>query len=283
MPSTPARPYLVFFRSGPKSFHPKLITEDPARNWDCAVNYWASNDPPDNLADMYCTGGGNKFEGFLEFWRNDPRARGYRYYFLLDDDVYFQPGDISRFLELCEQHGTELCQPSLKWSTFYNLNVTVENPVCQLRRVSFVEVMASCFSPATLEKLLPTFSISHSTWGIDWAWACLMKDTGTLHVVDAIAIDHTKPVDVQSGALYQMLKAKGVSFDGELMAARRQYGEFGTMRTLFGGHVYRKGMPPVLGAVLVHVFEALKFFARQQKKLARRRYRMASRQSPALR
>ncbi len=38
---------------------------------------------------MYSTGGGNKFDGFLEFWRNDPRSRGYRYYLLLDDDVYF--------------------------------------------------------------------------------------------------------------------------------------------------------------------------------------------------
>jgi hypothetical protein len=278
------RPYLVFFRSGPKSLHPKLLAEDPARNWDCAINYWASPEPPDNLADIYCTGGGNKFEGFLEFWRNDPRARGYRYYFLLDDDVYFQPGDISRFLELCEKHGTELAQPSLKWSTYYNLNVTVRNPVCQLRRVSFVEVMAACLSPATLEKLLPTFSISRSTWGIDWAWSCLMKDSGTLHVVDAIAIDHTKPVDVNSGALYQMLKAQGVSFSGELLAARREYGEFGATRTLFGRHVYRKGMPQALGAVLVHVFETLKFFARLQKKLARRRYRLALRaRSHALR
>ena len=272
----PGRDYLVFFRSGPNSLHPRLLAEDPQRNWDCAVSYWASAQPPDTLAELYCTGGGNKFDGFIEFWNSEPRSRGYRYYLLLDDDLYFEPGDISRFLSICDRHEIELAQPALKWTTFYNHNVTVENPVCELRRVSFVEVMAACFSAATLERLLPTFSESRSTWGIDWAWACLMRDRGSLHVVDAVAIHHTKAVDVKSGALYRRLRAEGVSFEGELDAARTQYGEFGRRRTRSGPHVYRKGIPPALGFVLVHLFESLKFFARQQKKLKRYWHRRAA-------
>ena len=267
--SAAGRDYLVFFRSGPSSLHPRLLAEDPRRNWDCAISYWASAQPSDSLAEMYCTGGGNKFEGFVEFWRTDPCARGYRYYLLLDDDVYFEPGDISRLLTLCDRHKIELAQPALQWSTFFNHNVTVENPICELRRVSFVEVMAACFSAAALERLLPTFSGSRSTWGIDWAWACLMRDHGSLHVIDAVAIDHTKAVDVKSGALYRRMRAEGVDFMDELNRARTQYGEFGRRRTRFGGHVYRKGIPAVLGFVLVHVFESLKIVARQQKKLKR--------------
>lgn len=274
--NAPRRDYLVFFRSGPSSLHPRLLAEDPRRNWDCAISYWASAQPPDDLAEMYCTGGGNKFDGFVEFWRTEPRARGYRYYLLLDDDVYFEPGDISRLLTLCERHQVELAQPALKWSTFYNHNVTVENPVCELRRVTFVEVMAACFSAPTLERLLPTFTESRSTWGIDWAWACLMRDQGRLHVVDAISIEHTKAVDVKSGALYRRLQAEGVDFIDELNRARARYGEFGRRRTRFGGHVYRKGIPRALGLVLVHVFESLKTLARQQKKLKRYRHRRAA-------
>jgi hypothetical protein len=270
------RDYLVFFRSGPNSLHARLLVEDPGRNWDCAVSYWASTQPPDSLAEMYSTGGGNKFDGFLEFWNSDPRSRGYRYYLLLDDDVYFEPGDISRLLTICDRHKIELAQPALKWTTFFNHNVTVENPICELRRVSFVEVMAACFSAPTLERLLPTFSGSRSTWGIDWAWACVMRDTGTFHVVDAVAIDHTKVVDVKSGALYRKLRAEGVSFMDELNQARATYGEFGRRRTLLRGHVYRRGVPPVLGAVLVRVFESLKVFARQQKKLKRYWHRRAA-------
>jgi hypothetical protein len=60
-----------------------------------------------------------------------------------------------------------------------------------------------------------------------------------------------------------------VSFEGELDAARKQYGAFGRRRTRSGPHVYRKGIPRALGFVLVHVFESLKVFARQQKKLKR--------------
>ena len=104
----PGRDYLVFFRSGPNSLHPRLLAEDPQRNWDCAVSYWASAQPPDTLAELYCTGGGNKFDGFIEFWNSEPRSRGYRYYLLLDDDVYFEPGDISRFLSICDRHEIEL-------------------------------------------------------------------------------------------------------------------------------------------------------------------------------
>jgi hypothetical protein len=270
----PSRRYLVFVRAGPNSLHSRLLAEDPSRNWDCAVNYWHSSEPPEHTAEIYCTGGVNKFDGFLEFWRSGRGARGYRYYLLLDDDVYFEPGGISRLFELSDRHSTALSQPALKWSTFYNLNVTLANSACELRSVSFVEVMAACFSAATLEQMLPTFSLSLSTWGIDWAWACLLKGAGKLHVVDAVTIEHTKPVDVKSGSLYRMLRARGVDFDGELLQARRRYGEFGPMRTLLGPHVYRKGVPASLGFVLVRVIESLKVFARQRKKLARRQHRM---------
>ncbi len=47
-----------------------------------------------------------------------------------------------------------------------NYNVTVENPFCELRRVSFIEVMAACFSAPTLERLLPTFSGSRGATGV---------------------------------------------------------------------------------------------------------------------
>lgn len=263
------RPYLAFFRAGPNSLHPRLMAEDPLRNWDCAVSHWSPEQPTDTAAEICTNGGDNKLEGFIEFWRTDPRARGYRYYLLVDDDIYFEPGDISRLFSLCDRYGTDLSQPALKWNTFYNLNVTVENPICQLRRVSFVEIMAPCFSAATIERLLPTFCESRSTWGVDWAWACLMRDNGKLYVVDAVAVEHTKAMDVGGGAFYRKLRAEGVDFRDELQRARARYGEFGPMRTRAGPHVYRRGIPRALGFVLMHVFESLKIFARQQKKLKR--------------
>lgn len=269
-PPVPRRPYLVFVRAGAKTLHRQLIAEDPARNWDCCVS-WYAEQPPETLAEYYRDDGDNKFEGFLEFWRHDPCSRGYRYYLLLDDDVRFRPGDISRFLELCDRHGTQLSQPALTWTTLYNLNVTLANPLCELRQVNFVEVMAPCFSAATLERLLDTFALTRSTWGIDWAWACLLRDQHAIHVVDAVRIEHTKVADKRNGVFYRKLQGMGIDAAGELERVKRDYGDIGRLRTLPSGHVFRDGVPAPLGALLLPLVERAKFIARQRKKHVRRR------------
>ena len=143
------RPYLVFIRCGSQSLHQRLLAEEPARRWDCCVSWYC---PPvdEQLADYYSSGGDNKLEGFLRFREQYSNLPSYRYVLLLDDDVNFKPGDISRFLEICDRHSTFLAQPSLRWDTNYNLRVTLHNPACELRHVSFVEVMAPCFRAETL-------------------------------------------------------------------------------------------------------------------------------------
>src|ERR1700757_4183375 len=150
------RPFLLFVRAGDESLHGRLIAEDAQRNWDCCVSWYV---PPrvERSAEYYCQGGFNKFDGFLEFWRERSEARAYRYLLLLDDDVYLRPGDVSRFFTLCEQYQIYLAQPALRWFTQTTLNALVRNPACLLRRVSAVEVMAPCFSSGALETLLPTF------------------------------------------------------------------------------------------------------------------------------
>ncbi len=49
------RPYLVFVRAGPKSFHSQHIREDPERNWDCCVS-WYSNPGYDGGAERSTSG-----------------------------------------------------------------------------------------------------------------------------------------------------------------------------------------------------------------------------------
>ncbi len=86
--------------------------------------------------------------------------------------------------------------------------------------------------------------------------------------MDAVAIDHTKMVDVKGGALYRRLKAEGVSF-GEAQCRTRA-----VRRVRPPSHAVRpaclpKRHPRSLGFLLTHMFESLKIFARQQKKLKR--------------
>jgi hypothetical protein len=157
------RPYLVFVRAGADSHHQRLLRENPHRNWDCCIN-WYIEPPDESVAEYYWPGGQtlNKLEGFAEFRAQLPAAWPYRYVLLLDDDVYLSPGEISHFFTLCDYYGTYLSQPALRWFTHTTLNSLVRNPVCVLRRVSFVEGMAPCFSAGALNELIYTFRWTRS-------------------------------------------------------------------------------------------------------------------------
>ena len=265
---TAARPYLAFVRAGSESLHRKLIAEDPARNWDCCVSWYV---PPlrEQIAEFYCGGGDNKLEGFLEFWRVRPQPWPYRYVLIVDDDVYLRPGDLSRFFDLCDRHATYLCQPALRWFTHTTLNVLVCNPACLLRRVSFVEVMAPCFSSTALEELIHTFGWTKSTWGTDWAWGCLAQGKHPLYVVDAITMQHTRSGDGRPGAFYRKLTAIGIDPGSELERVRRMFPDFVGARTLSDGHVFRPALPTAVARVLLVAFEKLKIIVRVRKQVLR--------------
>lgn len=93
------REYLVFVRAGKGSLHPQWLAQDPQRNWDCCVNAWgeAPSEPGGLEAEWHEGGGLNKFEGFLEIYPRLLAERPYRYVLMLDDDLAFAPGDLSRF------------------------------------------------------------------------------------------------------------------------------------------------------------------------------------------
>ena len=260
------RPYLTFVRAGAASLHRRLLAEDPQRNWDCCVS-WYIPPPAEQLAEYYSHGGFNKLDGFLEFWRECGAARDYRYLLLLDDDVYLRPGDVSRFFTLCDRYSTYLSQPALRWFTHTTINALVRNPVCVLRAVSFVEVMAPCFSQAAIAELLPTFGMTRSTWGTDLAWAAHVAGRHPICVVDAIAMDHTRTGDGRPTAFYRKLTEMGVDPGEELASVRRRYPQFGGSRTLKSGHVYRPGIPRWAAPVLLRLFEKLKFIVRIRKKV----------------
>jgi hypothetical protein len=263
---SPQRPYLLFVRAGGESLHPRLIAEDPARNWDCCVSWYVAP-RTEALAEFYSHGGFNKLDGFLEFWRQRPQPFAYRYVALLDDDVYLRPGELSRFFALCARYGTYLSQPALRWFTHTTINSLVRNPVCLLRRVSFVEVMAPCFSLAALTELLPTFGMTRSTWGTDIAWAGSIGGRHPIYVIDAVAMDHTRTGGGRPTAFYRKLMEMGVDPGEELERVRRMYPAFRGSRTLAGPHVYRRGVPRALAPLLMRCFEQLKFVVRLRKRL----------------
>jgi len=244
------RPYLAVFRAGAGSVHRRVLAEDPSRNWDCLLNAWMDPATIPGLAteEFVFRDGENKYDGFAAILqREEALIRRYRYVLLADDDVYFQPGELSRLFSLCEEHHLYLAQPALRWGTNVNHVVTLWNPASRVRRVSFVEVMTPVFSIDALLELAPTFTLSRSTYGIDLAWGALLRDRAAIHVVDAIRVDHLRPVDWTGGPFYRKLSALGVDPAAETRAVKARYGEFGGVRTRTGGHVARLPLGVALG------------------------------------
>jgi hypothetical protein len=143
--------------------------------------------------------------------------------------------------------------------------------------VNFVEVMAPCFSAATLERLLETFPLTRSTWGLDVAWSRLLAREGGMYVVDAVRVEHTKVADPTHGAFYLKLREAGVDPVREVADVQARYGAMGRKRTLGGPHVLRGGLPSLLAPLLVPLFDRVKLVARLHRDAARAKHRRATR------
>ncbi len=266
------RDYLVFVRAGAASLHRRCIEEDPRRNWDCCVSWYTEQPPAESLAELYDHRGANKYDAFVETFHDVLTSTPYRYVLLLDDDVKFRPGDISRFFDICNRERLDLCQPALAWGTHATFDVTLWNPACSVRQVGFVEVMAPCFSRATLEELLPTFRLTRSTWGIDHAWGSLLAGQNRIAIVDAVRVHHTKPVDLENGPFYRLMRSLGVDPHADMseVLERYPYVQHGTLDVL---HRYRWRLPQRLNRALMWLFE------KHKKHWHRARYR--SQHAPA--
>lgn len=253
----PSRPYLVFFRAGAASLHPRLIAQEPNRNWDCCVSWYVAP-RPESLAEYYEETGTNKFNAFAAFYKKTISNSQYQYVLVVDDDIDFAPGDISRLFTLCETYQLYLAQPSLRWGTHANHDVTLHNPACVIRRTRFVEVMAPCFSRRALERLQPTFELNSSTWGIDYAWSSLLAGEGKIAIVDAIQVDHTKAVSLDGGAFYLKLKTAGIDPVAEYGRIKESYSRFGSLSTERSGHRLVIPLPGFIGILVVRLFEGIK-------------------------
>ena len=50
------RPNLLFVRAGDQSLHPRLIAEDPQRNWDCCVSWYIAPRSEQPAVQRLCAG-----------------------------------------------------------------------------------------------------------------------------------------------------------------------------------------------------------------------------------
>lgn len=92
---------------------------------------------------------------------------------------------------------------------------------CVLRYINYVELMCPIFRVESLFKVLDTFAINRSGWGIDWIWAERLKGK-RIAVIDEASVIHEKAVG--SGVLYKKLGEMHVSAYDEMAAVLKAHG-----------------------------------------------------------
>jgi hypothetical protein len=177
-PEKPTRRHLIFTRMGSEEIPIKF----PAvRDYDLAYNY--HDDPHDPSAgEIVVYGGLSKFHAAKMLFEQRPDLLNtYDGFYFLDSDIQlrFEPDDLFLF---CESQNLDLAQASLAWGSESGWRLTQNHPSFVLRYTNFVEVMAPYFSRSFLRKMLPTFELSYSGWGLDFVWGNACRDAAIIDV-----------------------------------------------------------------------------------------------------
>jgi hypothetical protein len=222
------RPFAVFLQCGSGSlwggWHPE---ED--QPWDLLVNHYdgtyAGRIPCD--VEFRQTGAlaGTKFTAFHSLLKQFPHLLSpYQYVALLDDDIQFQPGDLTRLFKTVQSHGWEMAQASLSPESYcsYQLFFTAGSG---WRSVNGVEVMMPLFSQRILNVVQQIIGESVSGWGFDTALAVEARRQGwQAAVVDDVIAQHVKAINADTGSYYQMLHRENIYPEIEFTHLQKKFG-----------------------------------------------------------
>lgn len=149
----------------------------------------------------------------------------YQYILMLDDDVYFQNGDISRLFSIVQQHEWEMALASLSTDSFCSFPVFFNHKSSGFRQVNGVEIMMPVYSTRILGIVRQLISESISGWGFDAALSMLAASQG-FHaaVVDDIIAQHIRPINADTGQYYQMLHRAQIYPEIEFTHLQKKYG-----------------------------------------------------------
>jgi hypothetical protein len=214
-----SRPYLLCIRTGPEQDFLSWFSESAQRSWDLFISSYAQLDSTTtSSADIITYGGLTKFSAMHEAHRLQPDLFGkYEAVAVFDDDVQIKFEDVDKLFDIFSEFGLALAQPSVSHLSYVSWNETFQCPAFKMRFTNFVEVMAPVFARKALSIAIPTFKMSLSSWGLDFLWPHVIGvANNNIAIIDAITVRHTKPVDLGSGAFYNLLRLIGVDAEQEM-------------------------------------------------------------------
>lgn len=137
---------------------------------------------------------------------------------LPDDDCFTNTSSINKAFQLFHKYNLDLAQPSVSGGYISHL-ITRQNPNCILRFTNFAEAQFPIFKNQIFFRLLNTFILNRSGWGIDYLWAKMLQGKN-IAIIDAVGICHGWG---KESPFYEKLKTKKVDFKREMEALVSQY------------------------------------------------------------
>jgi hypothetical protein len=215
------RKNLILATVGDESMHPTWAAGGEP-SFDLGLIYFG--DQPGRYvaeADYYFERKGIKYSLLHEAALSLGPALGhYEYVWLPDDDIAADTARVNRLFELAAEFQLAVCQPAIGQGdvSFRSLRA---NPQYLLRYSRFVEIMCPMFSREALKRVLPTFKLNVTGWGLDWLWASMFGPE-ELAVIDATPVHHTRPL--ATGGVHSRFAAMGVDPHQELTDLMRKHG-----------------------------------------------------------
>jgi hypothetical protein len=201
---------LVVMPFGDNSLRNKWITNCANRNFDVVLlGYHTIIDP--EILENTCTKvfhyHNYKWHMIQDFFIQHPQfLKDYQSFFFVDDDIEINLVQINNLFQCFNYLPIQLAQPSLTADSFMSWRSLQHKNNSGLRYVTTVELMCPMMKQPALEKLMPTFKLSKSGWGVDLLWGKEIPayfGAKQIVVLDIIQVRHGKPVG--KGELYTKL------------------------------------------------------------------------------
>ena len=222
----PAR-YAVYLQCGAGSVHEKWLGQG-ARSWHLLVDHYDRTHEGKIPCDMEFrqsgTQPGTKFTSFHDLLRKWPHALDdYAYVLLLDDDILIKQEDIDRLFEIASDNRLDLAQASLSEDSHCAHPIFKNSPKDKIRRLNAVEIMMPILSRDAIRRGGYLFGQAVSGWGLDEVLGKLCEAHGGAAVIDEVVASHTKSINTDQGAFYDMLHRAYIYPEIELTHLQRIY------------------------------------------------------------
>jgi hypothetical protein len=216
--------YLLIVRAGDRSLHPGWL--GAPRDWDLHISYFGAQEKP--FGDLpegvtLSRETGPKWLGLKDCIAARPDVLDrYSHIGFPDDDLACGAAAWNGAFRVLDATGAALGQPALDPRSFYSYDITLRRPWLKWRETDFVELMCPIFRVDFLRKVLPTWDLNKSSWGLDMVWREMARRDGDkLVVVDACPVLHTRAI------------GKGTQYSAQNLGGKSQYDEY---RELLADH-----------------------------------------------